>query len=165
MQMTASEEVMKTKLINNNGKQITAKEYLQQIYHINWHIIRLQQRRDDIRKDLYAVKSPAGSMDADKVQTSMSGDTMLRMIAKADEAERDIVTTLNHLMDVKTRITEQIEALDDERYKTLLLKRYVLLMHWEQIAVDMNYRIKWIYDLHGQALAAFADVWGSETGK
>lgn len=148
------------KLINVNGKLITAKEYLQQIYHIRQRIDRLEARRDDIRKDLYSLKSPSGSMDADKVQTTLSGDNMLRMIARADEAERSIISTLNRLMVMKERITAEIEALDDERYKTLLLKRYVLLTKWDQIADDMHYQIKWIYDLHGQALSAFADKYG-----
>lgn len=151
------------KLIDMNGKQVTAKEYLRQVYHIKHLIDRLTSRRDDIRNDLYSIGSPAGSMDADKVQTSMSGDSMLRMIARVDETERDIVQAIEKLMDTKDLITSQIEALDDERYKNLLLKRYVLLEDWEQIANEMYYTINWVYNLHGYALTAFAEKYGSET--
>ena len=151
------------KLIDMNGKQMTAKEYLQQIYHIRQRIDRLESRRDDIRNDLYALKSPSGSMDADKVQVSMSGDGMLRMIARVDETERDIVQTVERLMDMKDLITSQIEALEDERYKNLLLKRYVLLEDWGQISDEMYYTLNWVYNLHGYALAAFAEKYGSET--
>ena len=151
------------KRINSNGKQLTAKEYLQQIYHIKHRIDRLTSRRDDIRNDLYSIGSPSGSMDADKVQTTMSGDSMLRMIARVDETERDIVQTVERLMDMKDLITLQIEALEDERYKNLLLKRYVLLEDWGQIADEMYYTLNWVYNLHGYALAAFAEKYGSET--
>lgn len=151
------------KRINSNGKQLTAKEYLQQIYHIKHRIDRLTSRRDDIRNDLYSIGSPSGSMDADKVQTTMSGDSMLRMIARVDETERDIVQTVERLMDMKDLITSQIEALEDERYKNLLLKRYVLLEDWGQISDEMYYTLNWVYNLHGYALAAFAEKYGSET--
>ena len=144
---------------------MAAKEYLQQIYHIDQKIKRLQKQRDNIRADLYSIGSPSGRMDLDKVQSSLSGDKELKLIAKVDELERGIIYELDALIDAKTRITRQIEALEDERYKTLLFERYVLLNRWEQIAVNMNYRIKWIYDLHGAALTAFANTWGSETGK
>lgn len=151
------------KRISINGKQLTAKEYLQQIYHIKHRIDRLTSRRDDIRNDLYSIGSPSGSMDADKVQTTMSGDSMLRMIARVDETERDIVQTVERLMDMKDLITSQIEALEDERYKNLLLKRYVLLEDWGQISDEMYYTLNWVYNLHGYALAAFAEKYGSET--
>ncbi len=148
------------KLIEVNGKRITAKQYLRQIYHISESIKRLEGRRDDLRKDLYSLKSPPGSMDADKVQTSMSGDSMLRLICKVDEAEQDLLRTIDRLIDLKNHIASQIEALDDERYKTVLLKRYVLLEDWEPIADEMYYTTKWVYALHGQALTAFAEKYG-----
>jgi len=144
---------------------MTAKEYLQKVYYIDKRIKRLQRRREDIRNDMYSIGSPSGKMDADKVQTSMSGDTMLRLIARVDDLERDIVRELTVLTEVKQIITDQIEALSDERYRMLLFDRYILLYSWEQVAVDMNYRIKWVYELHGKALQAFAEKWGSQTGK
>lgn len=143
---------------------MTAKEYLQQVFYIDKRIRRLQHRREDIRHDLYSIGSPSGKIDADKVQTSTSGDAMLRLIAKVDKIERDIVRELDLLTEEKQRRAEQIEALSDERYRMLLFDRYILLYSWEQVAVEMNYRIKWIYELHGQALKAFAEKWGSQTG-
>jgi len=139
---------------------MTTKEYLQEVYYIDRHIKRLQRRREDLRRDLYSIGSPSGKMDADKVQTSMSGDTMLRLIAKVDDLERDIVHELERLTDKKQRVTEEIEALEDERYRMLLFDRYILFYSWEQVAVDMHYRIKWVYELHGKALQAFADKYG-----
>lgn len=136
-------------------RNTNTKTYLQQIYRINNKIKRLQHRREDLRRDMFSLGSPSGKMDADKVQTSMSGDNMLKLISKVDLIERDIVRELLTLEDSKSRIIGQIEALDDERYKTVLFERYVLLNPWEVIADNMNYRLKWVYDLHGQALIAF----------
>ena len=82
-------------------------------------------------------------MDADKVQTSTSGDAMLRLISKIDLIEHDIVREMTLLEDTKCRIIGQIEALSDDRYKTLLTERYVFFDTWEQIATSMGYQLKW----------------------
>lgn len=140
---------------------MTAKEYLQQVYHISQKIKRLQKRRDDLRNDLYNLGSPTGHMDADKVQSSMMDDKMLRLIARVDELERGIVSETEELIASKQRIIRQIEALDDERYRMILFDRYVMMYRWEAIAADMNYRLKWVYALHGKALQAFSKKWGS----
>lgn len=149
----------KTQDVSARKRKITTKEYLQQIYHIDQKIRRLQRRREDLRRDMYSIGSPSGKMDADKVQTSTSGDAMLRLISKIDLIEHDIVREMTLLEDTKCRIIRQIEALSDDRYKTLLTERYVFFDTWEQIATSMGYQLKWVYDLHGQALIAFAAIW------
>lgn len=134
---------------------MTAKEYLRQVGRINAKIKRLTKQRDDIRADMYSIGSPAG-MDTERVRTSMAGDKMLRLIGAVDDLEREIVEELCQLTRLKGKIYRQVESLDDERYKTILFDRYILLMSWEQIAVDMGYQIKWVYKLHGNALQSFS---------
>ena len=134
---------------------MTAKEYLQQVYHFHCKIKRLQGRREKLRSGLYSLGSPAGKMDVDKVQTSMSGDTMLRMIAKVDEIERDIVYEIDQMVDARERIAGEIERLPNERYRDVLHKRYIEFKRWEQIAVDMDISVRYVYMLHGVALKAF----------
>lgn len=136
---------------------MTAKEYLQQIYHINQRIKRIERQRDDLRASMFGMHSPAGNMDTDRVQISGSGDAMLKMIARVDLLEREILREMDRLIDRKEIITAQIEAMEDERYKTVLFERYVLCRRWELIAEDMHYQIKWVFALHSQALDAFAD--------
>lgn len=141
---------------------MTAKEYLKQIYIIDQHVKRLQEQRDDLRNDLYNLKSASGSMSADKVQSSHSDDKVLKLIATINDLEKDIVAEMKVLIHTKTRIIKQISGISDERYKTLLFKRYVLFHKFEKISVDMNYNIKWIYDLHREALDAFREKYGKD---
>ena len=133
---------------------MTAKEYLRQIYIINNKIRRLEQERESIRADLFSVRSTT-NYNADKVQTSASGDQMLRLIAKADKLERDIVSEIDRLVCLKASITREIEAVSDETCRDLLFRRYVLLQSWEMIAVGMGYTIRHIYRMHGRALQLF----------
>ena len=138
---------------------MTAKEYLQQIYIIHRKVKRLEEQREQLRADLYSIGSPAGKMDADKVQTSMSGDNMLRLIAKVDKIDRDIVGEVNALLDVKAKIIKQIERMPNENQKDVLNKRYVNFRRWEQIAVDMNITVRHVYRIHGDALQTFSRMY------
>ena len=148
-------------------KERLANDYLNQIYRLSEKIKRLELQREDLRQSLYTVGSPMGNMDTDRVQTSQSGDSMLRMISRVDLLEREILQKLRHLIDRKNVITDQIEAMDDgmddeqqhkmEKYKTVLFERYVLCRNWEIISQDMGYDIKWLYELRNRALDIFAE--------
>lgn len=133
---------------------MTAKEYLQQIYHLDRRIKRLQSRREEIRADLYSVKSTT-DYNADRVQSSVAGDSMLRLIAKVDSIERDIVKELDQLISMKTRISQEIEQVQDATAKDILYQRYVSCLSFEQIAVNLGYSRRHIDRLHGRALYLF----------
>ena len=115
-------------------------------------------RREEIRAEMYSVKSPAGVMSPDRVQSSITGDKLERLIARVDELERDIVAEIESLEKSRRRISEQIEAVPNETYRTLLHERYELCWKWEKIAVDLNVSIRHVYRLHGEALQAFEKI-------
>ena len=137
---------------------MTAKEYLSQIRIIDGKIGRLNRRRDALRSGMYSVGSPAGQMNADRVQTSLSGDKMVKLIAQVDELERNIVKEIKRLRAKQDRIAKQIESVEDERYRTILHDRYVLCRKWEVIAETMGRDVRHIHRLHGEALRKFQDV-------
>lgn len=137
---------------------MTAKEYLQQVYHMHRKVNRLKARREQLRAEMYSIGSPSGKMDADRVQTSMSGDTMLRLIAKVDSLERDIVYEIDEMLDSQRRIAKEIERIPNERQRDVLHKRYIECKRWEQIAVDLDVSVRYVYMVHGDALQAFAKM-------
>ena len=134
---------------------MTTKEYLQQIYNINRRINRLKQTREQLREEMYSVKSSAGAMSPDKVQSSISGDNMLRLIARVDELERDIISEMSRLMDQRQKLIKEIEAVPDERYRAVLFGRYVMCDTWEKVALRVPCDVRHVYRLHGDALQAF----------
>lgn len=136
---------------------MTAKEHLQQVYAIQRKIKRLQDRREDLRADLYSVKSPSDLPDI-RVQTSLTGDKMLELVAKVDELERGIIAEIDELTEKKQEIIAEIERVPQENYRQLLFDRYILCQKWEQIALDRDKGVRWIYRLHGKALNTFEKV-------
>lgn len=135
-----------------------AQSYLRQAYITQLKIRRLDARLEQLRSDLYSVRS-AADMDVDRVQTSLSGDSMLRLIAKVDKAERAIIKERIRLINQQTRIANQIEQLPDERHRQVLTYRYILFEKWKDIATRMHLDERWIYRLHGQALKAFDQMY------
>ena len=58
----------------------------------------------------------------------------------------------------KQEIISEIEKVPQENYRQLLFDRYILCQKWEQIALDRDKGVRWIYRLHGKALNTFEKV-------
>lgn len=134
---------------------MTTKEYLRQIYDIQQHIKRLEQRKAAIEADLYSVK--AITISPDKVMSSSSHDRMLSLIAKHDRLVKGIEEDRIRLFAKRRKIMREVERVP-EPYKTLLHERYELCWTWEQIAEDMHTSVRHIYRLHGRALYEFEKI-------
>ena len=141
---------------------MTAKEYLQQAFVIHRRIILLKETRDTIKAELYSVKTP--QLNPDKVQTSVSCDTMERLVAKADEITRTITDELERLIEIQDKIKSQIDGMPqrrkaDAQQREVLYRRYVLFQRWERIALDMDKTTRYIFMVHGNALREFAKLY------
>ena len=129
---------------------MTATEYLNQAY-------RLDQRIDSKIEQVASLNDLATKCTATisgmphnpSRSTSPMADTIDKIINLQVEINRDI----DALVDLKREIVTVIKAVDNPEYQTLLEKRYLCFLHWEQIAVDMNYGIDNIFKLHKKALA------------
>ena len=137
---------------------MTAKEHLQSVYFTQKRIERINDLRQSIRADLYSLKSPSGQTQ-ERVQTSMSGDRELQLIARVDEIERSLVDELSNLTETKLKVEREIEQVPNENYRQLLYDRYIKCLRWERIAIDHDKGIRWIYRLHKKSLDAFEKVW------
>lgn len=140
---------------------MTTKEYLEQGYKAYRRIKMLTETRETIKAELYSAKSPR--LTAVKVQTSTSGDSMERMIAKADEITRSISDEISELLAIQNRIKRQIDAMptrriSEQRQAEVLYRRYVLFQGWEKIASAMDKTTRYIFMVHGNALITFAKI-------
>lgn len=137
---------------------MTVKEYLKQIYWTGQRIRQLEEARETIKADLYSAKSP--NYVADRVQSSVSGDTMERLIAKADELTKEINDELENRLALKKKIIGEINRMParteaQKLQKACLYNRYVLCHRWEHVADEMNVSLRYVYMIHGDALEAF----------
>ena len=75
-------------------------------------------------------------------------DCVIKIIDLEDSIKKDI----EKLVDLKKEIMGVIKAVPNVEYQTLLEKRYLCFITWEQIAVDMNYSMQHIHRMHSDAL-------------
>ena len=131
---------------------MTAKEYLRQIAVLDAKINRRQKEVEELKTLATHITTTA---EGDMVQSSGSMDRMAGIVARWVDLEAEIGQMIDHLVEVKHRIIGEIHQLEDARYIQLLEMRYVDMDTFEQIAVNMQYDIRWIYRLHGFALQEF----------
>lgn len=141
---------------------MTAKEYLQQVYIIKKRLQRMNLLRGQLLADAYSIGSPMGSLSLNKVQTSKTGNKIERTIARIYETDCQIYSEIKRLHTSSIKIQRQIEALDDERFKSILFGRYIMCQTWEKVAEDVPCDVRHVYRLHGKALDAFAQKYHGE---
>ena len=98
-------------------------------------------------------KSTYNTRRMDKMIITSPDGRQIGPVASMAEAKREINRDIDALVELKREIIGVIKAVDNPEYQTLLEKRYLCFLHWEQIAVDMNYGIDNIFKLHKKALA------------
>ena len=77
---------------------------------------------------------------------------MADAIAKIIDLQAEINNDIDRLVDLKREIVTVIKAVGNTEYQTLLEKRYLCFLTWEQIAVDMGYNVRHLYRIHEEAL-------------
>jgi len=126
------------------------KDYLKQYKRAIMKIAALEESLVDVRLN----QLPCGFDYAkDKVQTSPSNDAMDNYVIRMDELLTKLHNTKVQAVNTCTEILGVISTIDNDKYQTVLHRRYILLQSWEEIAASMNYSVQWVYLTHGEALA------------
>ena len=128
---------------------MTAKEYLGQARFLDMRInSKIQQI---ISLNELATKCTSTLSDMPK-STNRCGSRMEDAIIKIITLEEEINRDIDTLVDLKSEITRIIKAVLNVEHQTILEKRYLCFINWEQIAVDMNYSMQHIFRMHDKAL-------------
>ncbi len=134
---------------------MTAKEYLGQAYRIdqriNSKIDQVTALRELATKATSTLSDvpPSGTRNVHKMED---------IIIKIVDLENDINRDIDCLVDLKREISAAIKGVDDLELQTLLEKRFLCNLTWEQIAVDMGYSIRHIYRLRDTAYKRIAEI-------
>ena len=128
---------------------MTPKEYLQQAYKIdrkiNLNLLKLQSMKD-------ALHGRAVSYESDGSQHVSQGNAIENAILRVMEYEEQIDTEIDKLTEKRQEIERVIASVPDDVQREILTRRYLGYQKWELIAVEMNYTLRRIFQIHGQAL-------------
>lgn len=95
------------------------------------------------------VTSNISPFPKQKTLSSTTEDTLIKMLDLSEQINQYI----DRVVDLKKEINEAIIALGSEEEKTILEKRYVCFIVWEQIALDMGYSLQNCFKIHKRALS------------
>ena len=128
---------------------MNAKEYLGQAYRLDQ---RIASKLDQVASlnDLAAkyTSTLTGMPHSPNRGTSTMADAVAKILDLQAEINRDI----DDLVDLKRDITGCIMSVQNMEYQSLLEKRYLCLMTWEQIAAENGCSVRNIHMMHGEAL-------------
>ncbi len=128
---------------------MSTKDYLSQAYRIdqriNSKLAQVMSLRDLLGK---ATGTLSGAPKAATPNPHSMEDTIAKMVDLENEINEDI----DALVDLKAEIMRRIKRVENTEYQTILELRYLCFKRWEEIAVDMGYSLRRVYELHDCAL-------------
>lgn len=138
------------------------KEFLSQAFILGNQIVLYEQQLKMLRNESMSVggygkrvrENEAGGM-------TRIGEAMAMSLEMAD----DISSKLQHCLELRFRIYQIINLLEDGTKRVLMMKRYVNMMTWEDIAEDMEYSVMNCHRLHKKALRELAEILRSKKSK
>ena len=129
---------------------MTAKEYLNQLIAMDNAINRKQQRLATLR-DVAMNTTPNYADEA--VQRTREKNPLENIMSKIVDLDREIDEDIDALVDFKAEVWEKLDKIADERYKRILWLRYADRKTWRYIALELNFKIRYIHKMHLKALA------------
>lgn len=130
------------------------KHYLMQIKYIDEDIESRQEEIKRLKNSLYMNTS---AIKADTVQESRKGHYDDKYIKLLEESEK-LNNRIDELIDLKVKITNEIDLIEDRRYRIILREHYLNMRTFEHIASAMCYDVRHVHRLHGEALLAINHV-------
>lgn len=135
---------------------MTAKEYLQQLERADVIIEQKMKEQADLEELSKCVR--AIDYGKDRVSSSGTGDaSFVNPVLKIVMLEQEINAEIDKYVDLKRKITGEIQSLQDPQFIKVLFKRYVEYKGFDMIAGELGCSERNVYTIHGQALKDFTE--------
>ncbi|MDE6747344.1 MAG: hypothetical protein K2J72_12035 [Oscillospiraceae bacterium] len=128
---------------------MTAKEYLRQAYIIDRKIKLDTEKLEAARSALYG-KTVRYNSDGSKPVPH--GNSTENAVLRVLELEECLNAEIDELTEKRQEIERAVNAVPDEIQREVLTRRYLLFQKWEEIAREMGYTKRRIFQIHGNAL-------------
>jgi hypothetical protein len=127
---------------------LKTKEFLRQYYWLDRSIRAEVERRDAWRR--LAEGSP--NVLRKDFGASSQGDRVSHFVAKAADLSEIIDRRVAKLLRLKKEVVLAIDTVEDPKLNEILKRRYIDLWAWGDIAEEMGYSRRYVWELHGEAL-------------
>ena len=138
---------------------MTTKDYLNQISYYNKIIDNKLIEITQYKELSYSISAV---VNEERVMSSPDLDKTGCGYVRLEQMEESLDKLIDKYIDVKNKIIEQIEQINNEDYYTVLFLRYVRKFTFEKIANETGWCWRQVHRIHAKALQAFEDKCGSE---
>lgn len=130
------------------------KKYLEQI---RWLDIKINDKIWE-RDSYWSLATKITPTLSQAPRGTGTSDKVGNIVAKIVAIDAEINKQIGEFIDLKNKITKEVEQVSDGRYRELLRKKYVEYKDFSVIAAEMCYEYTSILNMHGKALKAFEKV-------
>lgn len=128
---------------------MTAKEYLNQAFHLDQ---RINSKLDMLATLKEMATRTTNIMQNDMVSHTRNVHSMEDAIAKIMDMQTEINADIGQLVEKKQEIIHTIYMVENPEYQTLLELRYICFLSWEEIADKMHCTVSNVFKVHSKAL-------------
>lgn len=128
----------------------SVKAFLNRVRDADKLIDLKQMRLEELKALSTAVRSPDYS--SDRVQTSPTGDTLPRIIAKIIDLQEEINADIDRFVDLKADVMHNIDRLTNPDEKVVLYRKYFEYKTMQQIADEVPCCKRTVQRLHKEGL-------------
>ena len=138
-----------------------AKEYLKSIRYLDRMIENKLDEINHIKDQMTHISVTFTGQEA--VQHDRNVHALEKSMAKMIDLQDELTCDLGELQCKKAKAFHLIDSLENKDMTRLLYLRYFQYETWERIAVEMNFSIRQVYRLHGNALSLLDAQMNCET--
>ncbi len=114
-----------------------------------------QMQRSELRIRELRLNRICPAVIADRMPHASGGSDLSDFAAELDREERKYMKARYLRVKLCREIMDKIERLPNEDEKDVLAFRYIKLMKWEDICVEMGFSWKQVHRIHSKALTDF----------
>lgn len=114
-----------------------------------------QMERSEVKINEMRLNRICPSVNNDGMPHAHNNNDLSGYAALLDEEERRYMKARYNRIKTCKEISDKIEHMENEDEKDVLMYRYIKLMKWEDICVQMKYSWKHIHRIHSKALSNF----------
>lgn len=133
---------------------MTAKDYLKDIRKLDLEIQTLQEQISLLRKNAEGLRA----MELSDMPKGGKGKDLSDYVAEIADLQMVCVQHVSELIMKKQEAIERIMGIDGSELRNVLLLRYIQCLEWDEIADRLQYNLRTIFRLHGEALKEFGEV-------
>ena len=139
--------------MTDKKETLSAKRYLEQLQLIDTGINQDLEILEEMKED--AIRLRGIDYTKERVQTSGMGDKLSEDVTRYTAFNDEVNEEIEHFVDIKNKIIEEIRGLHVNNYIQILFKVYVQYKSIRQASMEMNLSYTYVIELHKKALKAF----------